>query len=161
MTQATSGQYLTTLLQYYEEEIAGISYFRSLKNSLSETHKLSLLAEVEEHAAKVLQPLIEKYELKPRSHAVLFALGREEARNHNQFNWDQFIDHIVLEYPVFIDEFEKLYEIAPMEDRPFIDTLTQHEIAAIEFAKREQIRRADSTLPLTDYISKVSEHIIH
>ena len=161
LNENPSSEYLDTLLQYYEEEVMGIAYFKSMIDFLDQSEKLELLAEVEVHAAKVLQPLIEKYALQPRDNAVLNAEGSEEARLHRDFNWNQFIDHIMTEYPGYIDDFEKLYAIAPMEDRPFIDTLTQHEIAAIEFAKRELTQRADSATPLTEYISKVSEYIIH
>ena len=159
--QNRTEEYLTTLLQYYEEEVSGIAYFRALIDYLGESDKLGLLAEVEVHAAKVMLPLIEKYALEPRANEILKAEGKADARSHQNFDWDELIDHIITEYPGYIDDFEKLYEIAPMEDRPFIDTLTQHEIAAIEFAKRELTNRADSTTPLTEYISKVSNHIIH
>ncbi|MEM7670900.1 MAG: FAD-dependent oxidoreductase, partial [Pseudomonadota bacterium] len=80
--QSGGNTYLETLLLYYEEEIMGDAYFRALAERFETAHqrsKMTLLADVEAHAAQAVLPLVEKYGLTPRPMGQLEALGRKDA----------------------------------------------------------------------------------
>ncbi len=147
--------YLPTLLRYYEEEIAGETYFRELGSyfqSPSVRDKFVLLSKVERHAASMVEPLLTKYQLVPRSSSELQTLGRASVGRHQDYRWDEFIAYIVKRYPLYMDDFHGLENMAPNVDRPFLEALSAHEVAAIEFANRELVGDPQSCVPLTDYL---------
>lgn len=53
-----SEEYQCTLLLYYEEELIGEAYLHRLRDYFLENEKLSLLADVERHAANAVLPLV-------------------------------------------------------------------------------------------------------
>ena len=146
--------YLETLLQYYEEEISGEAYFYGLAEHFSERDKTLLLARAERIAAQAVLPLLEKYQLKPRDAHTLRNEGRAEVREHKDFTWQDFMSHIIECYPRYLDEFEALEAMAPVEDLPALQRLTEHEVIAIEFARRELAGAPDSTEPLLEYLGE-------
>ncbi|MEM7427662.1 MAG: hypothetical protein AAF441_16340 [Pseudomonadota bacterium] len=148
--------YLETLLLYFEEEIMGEAYFCGLAERFDgpgEQEKLILLAEVERHAAEAVRPLIEKHGLKPRPDDELKGLEAGGIERHGAWSWRELIAYMVERYPLYMDDFEGLENIAPEEDLPLLQFLTAHETAAIEFANREHAGRTDSTAPLRDYLA--------
>ena len=147
-----SEQYLDTLLQYYEEEVSGEAYFRGLEQHFDETEKLSLLADVEAHAARSVEPLIARYQLTPRPAETLCRKGREHVARHAALDWGEFVKYMADQYPAYLDEFAALERMAPEADRDQLKTLTAHEVATIEFAKLELAGDADSCAPLTRYL---------
>ena len=56
-------------------------------------------------------------------------------------------------YPGYVKEFATLERMAPEEDLYVLKKLTNHEVAAIEFAKRELAGDPDSLAPLCDYLN--------
>ena len=156
--QATPGQmqthpeYLDTLLRYYEEEINGESYFYGLAEHFSERDKTILLARAERVAAQAVEPLLEKYDLKPRSESDLLDEGREYVADHSDYAWRDFMTYIVERYPGYLDDFKALERMAPPEDLPALERLTEHEVVVIEFAKLELAGKVDSTAPLLRYL---------
>ena len=60
---------------------------------------------------------------------------------------------MVERYPGYLDEFKDLEAMAPAEDLPALQKLTEHEVIVIEFAQRELQGCADSTLPLLKYLA--------
>lgn len=150
-----SARYHETLLLYYEEEVMGAAYFLGLADHIAGDGvrgKLELLAAVERRAAEAARPLLDKYGLEPRGEAVLAALGRSHVARHRGLSWPEFVAHMAKRYPAYIDEFEALERMAPAADRPALEALTRHEVAAIDFANRELAGEPDSTAPLKDYI---------
>jgi hypothetical protein len=63
-------------------------------------------------------------------------------------------DNTVARYPGYVDDFEGLERLAPDEDLPALKLLTQHEVAAIEFAGREVAGEADSAASLHRYLEQ-------
>ena len=148
-----SGDYLDTLLRYYEEEISGEAYFYNLAKAFGESEKVMLLARMERKAAQTIEPLLEKYNLGPVNEAQLKDIGEREVSSHQGFSWKQFMTHIVERYPLYLDEFYALEAMAPAADLPFLQALTEHEIAVIEFAEHELAGKPDSVQPLKLYLA--------
>ncbi len=144
--------YLDTLLRYYEEEINGEAYFYGLAEHFSERDKTALLARAERVAARAVEPLLEKYGLRPRPESELFDEGREHIARHRDYAWHDFMAYIVERYPGYLDDFKALEKMAPPEDLPALARLTEHEVVVIKFAQKELAREPDSTAPLLRYL---------
>ena len=149
----TADKYLKTLLSYYEEEIEGEAYFYGLVDHFEEREKLTVLARVERHAASSVVPLLEKYDLVPRDESELKTRGESYVGRHASFDWFEFMTYIVKRYPDYLEDFTALKRMAPEEDLYALNILTDHEVAAIEFAKRELVGDPDSLAPLYDYLN--------
>ena len=146
--------YLKTLLSYYEEEIEGEAYFYGLVDHFEEQDKLTVLARVERRAAESVVPLLEKYKLVPGDESKLKARGESYVGRHASFDWFEFMTYMVNRYPGYLEDFTALERMAPEEDLCALNDLTDHEVAAIEFAKRELACDPDSLAPLYDYLNK-------
>jgi len=151
MMRATD-KYLKTLLSYYEEEIEGEAYFYGLVDHFEEQEKLTVLARVERHAATSVVPLLEKYDLVPRDESELKTRGESYVGRHASFDWFEFMTYIVKRYPDYLEDFTALKRMAPEGDLYALNILMDHEVAAIEFAKRELAGDPDSLAPLYDYL---------
>ena len=151
-----SQDYLDTLLRYYEEEISGEAYFNGLVQAFGESEKVILLARMERRAAQTIEPLLEKYDLGPVNEAQLTDIGASEVSIHQGLSWVQFMTYIVQRYPLYLDEFYALEAMAPADDLPFLQALTAHEIAVIEFAEHELAGKLDSVEPLEVYLAQSS-----
>ena len=150
-------KYLNTLLLYYEEEIMGEGYFLSLSKHFTEKHqkeKMVMMAEVERYAAKSVMPLLQKYKLQPRPAKILHTIGEEGVKKIVNLSWIEFIQQINDNYPNYLIEFAALEALAPSEDLPLLKILTNHEIAAIEFAELELAGVNPSIKPLLEYMKK-------
>ena len=146
-------KYLRTLLSYYEEEIEGEAYFYGLVDHFEEQDKLTVLARVERRAAESVVPLLEKYKLVPREASELKTRGAGHVQRHAYFDWLEFMTYMLNRYPGYLKEFTTLERMAPEEDLYALKKLTNHEVAAIEFAKRELAGDPDSLAPLCDYLN--------
>ena len=147
-----SARYLDTLLKYYEEEISGEAYFYALADYFDERDKMILLAKIERVAAQAIEPLLEKYELVPRGESELKNRGRSYLKLHQSYSWSEFMTYVVERYPGYLDDFRTLERIAPTEDLPALNILTDHEIAVIDFAEKELLGDSDSLTPLNRYL---------
>jgi len=144
--------YLQTLLLYYEEEISGEAYFYGLAEHFSEREKTILLARIERHAAAAVEPLLEKYGLKPRDDTTLECEGRSHVDRHQSFSWLQFMTYVVERYPLYTEDFLALERMAPAADQSALKKLTAHEVAVVDFAKLELAGDADSVDLLLQYL---------
>ncbi len=151
-THEVSADYLETLLSYYEDEISGEAYFYALADHFEERDKIVLLAKIERDAARAVEPLLRKYGLVAQDEAILKNQGRSYLKLHQSYSWTEFMAYIVERYPEYLDEFEALEAMAPAEDLPALKLLTEHEVAVIDFAKRELAADADSLAPLLRYL---------
>ena len=147
-------QYINTLVQYYEEEVSGEAYFLELAKHFDQKLQLQLLAKVEKHAAEIMTPLLEKYSAKPRAKNILAQEGKADVAKYVGMKWSEFIRHMVDFYPSYLDDFTALENMAPNEDVSILKRLTEHEIATIDFAKRESFGSPDSCEPLRRYLSQ-------
>lgn len=146
-------KYLDTLLLYYEEEIMGEAYFRALALRFPEpehAYKMELMAQVERHAANSVLPLLQKYNLTPRTDAVLFAIGLEGI-DAVTLDWDALIAEMQISFPDYMREFRALEAMGPEPDKPRLKFLTDHEVAAIEFLNLEAQNR-ESVAPMLAYL---------
>jgi len=147
-----TSEYLETLLRYYEEEISGEAYFYGLAGHFSEPDKTILLARAERVAAQAVAPLLEKYDLVPRDESILRDEGLGYVDRHQDYAWHEFMTYIVKRYPGYLDDFRALEGMAPQEDLPGLQVLTEHEVVVIEFAEKELVGDPDSTSPLLHYL---------
>jgi len=151
---AVQPKYLETLLQYYEEEIAGEAWYRGLAERLFDPGQktaMLLLAAVERHTAALIRPLIAKYGLTPRSDQELEALGRDDAEAGPQ-DWDGMIADMRRTFPAYLPMFRALEAAAPSEDRRRLALLTAHEEAAIAFLEATATDAKDPTEPLLAFL---------
>ena len=151
-TLDTKEKYEETLLLYYEEEIMGEAYFYGLVEHFSEQEKLGALAMIERRAADSISPLLEKYNLVPRDESVLREKGIDWVKRHESFDWSELMTYILNRYPGYLEDFKALENLAPEDDRDALRMLTNHEVAAIEFAEKELAGNPDSMSPLRDYL---------
>jgi len=146
--------YLDTVLLYYEEEIEGETFFAALADHLTTPEhkaKMATLAEIESYTAQAMQPLLEKYALKPRATDMLHANGRRQAEDLPR-DWPGLINHMRETFPAYITAFERLEAMAPPEDLPALRVATAHEIAAVSFLEREAEGDPDSIAPLREFL---------
>ena len=156
------GLYHKTLLDYYEEEIMGEAYFRGLARlfeSAGAGEKLLLLAQVERRTADIMEPLLRKYDLKPREETVLLDLGTAQAEKEKR-SWPEFVEYMIKRFPAYIDDFERLERLAPKVDLPALKVVTEHEVVAIEFAEKEFSGDEDSTAPLRRYLEYLETELV-
>ena len=151
-TQASEA-YLDTLLRYFEDEVSGEAYFYGLAEYFVERKKTILLARVERRAAEAVRPLLHKYGLEPREESVIHDQGKGYVKKHQSYSWHEFMTYIIKRYPGYLDDFKGLENMAPAEDLPALNILTDHEVAVIEFAKMELAGNPDSLLPLNRYLA--------
>ena len=148
-----TAKYLKTLLSYYEEEVMGEGYFYALAEHFEESEKLILLAKIERRAAESIRPLLEKYSLTPSDESLLKLQGEGYVERHRTYTWSEFMKHIIDRYPDYLEEFAALERMAPEEDLYALKILTDHEVAVIDFAKKEIANDPNSSAPLHHYLS--------
>jgi dimethylamine/trimethylamine dehydrogenase len=148
--------YLKTLLVYFEEEIMGEAYFHGLAEHFEkpeEREKLILMGKVERYAAESVRSLINKYNLTPRPDDELHAIGEKWIERHVDHEWLVLMSDISVRYHDYMVQFHALEGMAPKEDLPALNILTDHEVAAIEFADLEVAGAPDSVIPLLQYLA--------
>ncbi len=147
--------YLETLLLYYEEEVEGEAYFNELAarfDAPDAKEKLTLLADVERHAADGVAPLLAQYDLTPRSTDELSEMGRKDAQR-TRIDWQDLLAGMNKAYPGYLTSFHKLEAMAPEADRPCLSFLTEHEVAALKFLELEAQDPGGSAAPLRAYLA--------
>ncbi|MDH3376121.1 MAG: hypothetical protein OEQ39_04025 [Gammaproteobacteria bacterium] len=147
-----TAKYLKTLLSYYEEEVMGEGYFYALAEHFEESAKLILLAKIERRAADSIRPLLEKYGLNPSDESLLKLQGKAYVERHRTYTWSEFMKYIIDRYPDYLEEFAALERMAPDEDLYALTILTDHEVAVIDFAKKEIANDPNSSAPLHHYL---------
>jgi len=147
--------YLKTLLDYYEEEIGGIAYFETLADICTDPdhkEKMRLLAQVEQHTADIVAPLLARHALTPGDRQTLLAKGQADARNGPQ-DWDAMIAGMRKIFPGYIADFERLERMAPVQDLPILKRMTEHEVIAIAFLELETKGAPDAVAPLIRFLA--------
>jgi dimethylamine/trimethylamine dehydrogenase len=149
-------EYQATLQLFYEEEVIGEAFFAGLANRFPElrAHRaMRLLSAMERCVVDFVRPLLDKYDLRPRGDAELHGMGSLEAEHRATSTWHDYVTSIATSFPVFLEEFAALRRVAPAADLPLLKIFDDHEIAAIEFAKREIAGDPDSLDSLTDFLA--------
>ena len=146
--------YLEILLRYYEEEIEGEAFFAAISDSCADPvhkDKMRMLKEVERCTAKVMRPLLAKYDLVPSDTGDLQAKGRDQARGMPE-DWSALIAEMHGVTPGYVADFERLEAMAPPEDLPVLRATTAHEVAILAFLEREAAGDPESIAPLRKFI---------
>lgn len=148
--------YAAALLTAYEEEIAGEGYFAGLADQFSGRPRQTLLriARMERVTAGILRPLVESHRLRAAGQAELLARGRAEADAQRGIAWDRLTLGMASDYPRYIAEFDQLSRLAPPADRTRVAVAVEHELALIDFARREAAGDAGSLEPVERFLSR-------
>lgn len=147
--------YLERLLQAFEGEITGETYFADLAPHFDEpgSHaKLAMLSRLERRTAETLRPLIERHGLPVRDEAALRPLAAAWVADHGAESWAGYMARMIEDFSPYVDEFRALETKAPAEDGPALARLTRHEECIIEFATAELAGEPDSTAPIREFL---------
>jgi dimethylamine/trimethylamine dehydrogenase len=147
--------YQAALVVSYEEEISGEAFFARLAEFYSgrQCRALLLLAEIERYTASAIRPLMDRHRLVAAEPAELRAIGREEAETHIGDTWQTLVAGMASKFPDFVEEFEQIERLAPAGDKARIGILKEHELAAIEFARKEAKGAPNSLVPLEAFLA--------
>jgi len=147
--------YLDRLLQAFEGEIKGETYFADLAPYFDEPGadgKLALLSQLERRTAETLRPLIERHGLPVRDEATLRPQTAPMVVDHGAESWIGYMARMIKDFSPYVDEFQALEMKGPTKDRPALARLARHEVCIIEFAKAELAGDPDSTAPIREYL---------
>jgi len=148
-------QYKRILISSYEAEVANEAWFLAMAGSLGGVRPaacLALLAQVERHAAALLEPLMQHLGLETAATADLHRRGREEAAASGIGDWQALLRHLRDDYPKYIDEYRQRAHQAPVDHQPVWNALALHEVVTVEFARRELAGDPDALAPLHGYL---------
>jgi hypothetical protein len=143
----------------FEEEASGQAYFAALATHRSgrEREALELFVRLEELATRALQPMVTAHECAVFTPHGMHRQGEREAASLASFTWPQLLERMVREYPAYVAEFEELVGMAPDADRSTLQLLVDHQMAMIEFARRELAGEPDATAPLISMIERLEQ----
>jgi hypothetical protein len=147
--------YLDRLLQAFEGEIKGETYFADLAPHFDEpgtAGKLALLSRLERCTAETLRPLIERHGLPVRDEATLRPQAAPMVADHGAESWTGYMARMVKDFSPYVNEFCALETKGPAEDRAALARLTRHEECIIEFAQAELAGEPDATAPIREYL---------
>ncbi len=153
----TQDQFERYLVGAYEGEVGGHAYFTRLAACYADPdqiQKLKCLARLEKRTAQWLRPVLARYGLTPRPDAETCDRSIERADADAEKTWQQLIVHFRDDYPPYILTFEAMEAAGTDEDQPALRALTQHEVAIVEFAKRELAAVQPSELPLETLLAE-------
>lgn len=153
----TQDQFERYLVSAYEGEIGGHAYFNRLAACYADpnqSQKLECLARLEQRTAEWLRPVLARYGLTPCPDAETCDRSIERADVDAGETWQQLIVHFRDDYPPYILKFEAMEAAGADEDQSALRALTQHEVAIVEFAKRELAAVQPSELPVQTLLAE-------
>ena len=151
-----SSEYQATLLLFYEEEVMGEAFFAGLARKFPAPRAdraMRLFSTMERCVADHVRPLLDKYGLCPRSDEELHRIGSLEAAQRVTSTWQDYMTSVATTFPAFLEEFAALRRVAPEADLLLLKIFDDHEVATIDFAKREIAGDPDSFVSLNDFIA--------
>ncbi|RWB25204.1 MAG: hypothetical protein E5W09_30900 [Mesorhizobium sp.] len=157
MRSSVAPTYENRVLSAYEGEILGEEFFSVLaQNADSDQSRVKLrnLAAIERLVAEALLPVIARYSLQPNSKVLLAEKGRDETVEYAELSWIEFAVKLKKLLGPFVREFENLLVEAPVEDRPYIQLLLDHEIALFAFAQAEGEESSDGQIHLDNFLQR-------
>jgi hypothetical protein len=133
-----NAQYTLRVLEAYEDEVAGATYFDGLASAYPQQSAFfEKCAALERVTASQLSALIRKYQLTPRAQTTLEERGALDARREAGSDWRELMQQSIKSYARYVAEFKALEAIGPTEDQPVLAALTAHEVQLIEWMRAE------------------------
>ncbi len=130
--------YTTLVLEAYEDEVAGATYFDGLALKYpQQSNFFHQCAALERATANRLVELLRKYQLTPSAQTTLEARGALQARMEAASDCRTLMRQAVDTYARYVTQFKALEAIGPAEDQPILAALTAHEVQLIEWMRRE------------------------
>ena len=142
----------------FGEEIAGETYFDTLSKAEPNPRHAAIiakLARIEAATVCAQRPLAVALGLTPADEVAVRRKGRVSAHNRKGRPFADFMAHIVCDYPAYVEEFAKLYELSPPEAKELAQLLADHEVAMIEMARIFLAGEGDPHAPLDAYLAQV------
>lgn len=160
MTQSPRSfdSYTQALLLSIEEEHMGETYFATLAKFHTGSAKQAFLIMSQIEAAVILamQPLLDRLGLAVADQKTVRALGVAEAERLRGQSWQEFLIHMNRDYPAFLEEFDQILALSPASDLKYIQVLSSHERAFIDFGRAEQRGDTNSHRHLNDFLAEVT-----
>lgn len=150
--------YLIDLERSYAGEVSGETYFMTLAtwHDAPGREVLERFAEVERVTAAALRPLMLRHGLAVADVDELRERGVANAVAERSIVWDDLIAEMCEFYPRYVREFEQMLAIAPVDDRPAVQLLLDHEVALVAAAVGIRAGLADALAPVEQFITTAS-----
>jgi hypothetical protein len=133
-----NAQYTLRVLQAFEDEVAGATYFDRLASAYPEQSAFfEKCAALERVTASKLGALIRKYQLTPRTQTTLEERGALDARKEAGSDFRELMHQSIKSYAGYVADFKALEAIGPTEDQPVLTALTAHEVQLIEWMRAQ------------------------
>jgi hypothetical protein len=131
-------QYTLRVLEAYEDEVAGATYFDGLASAYpGRCVFFEKCAALERATANQLSALIRKYQLTPRAQTTLEERGAHDARTEAGSDWRELLQRSIKAYARYVAEFKALEAVGPKEDQHVLAALTAHEVQLIDWMRAE------------------------
>jgi hypothetical protein len=150
-------EYHQQLIAAYEDEHGGIHWFEAFKEFYthkSQQEKLDVLVKLEAQTAQVLLKLIRHHNLSTQNEQLLEQAAIRDVKRLSRNSWVELMTLFAHEFPTYLAEFAQCLALAPLEDKPALQQVLDHEIALIEFVTRELHNRTDSLDPVNAHLIK-------
>jgi hypothetical protein len=151
--------YEEAIRQHYIEEYIGKIYFNYLYQIFSDKYILYLLIQVEKLMCELLYPIIIKKNITNINYYELYLLAIEESKLHSGLTWHEYSNYITNNFSVYVEEFEDLYKLAPIEDKPIIKILIEHEQIIINYFSN--LYTTNDYTEIEIFLHKYSKKSIH
>jgi hypothetical protein len=132
--------YVAALRSAYVGELVGERLYRELavrRTSDDERAKLDAIASVERLTYERLRPIATRLGIQPVETEWRPIVERRTAQLA-PLCWSDFIDKALLDWPPYIARFAAIAPLAPPCDQAALTQLVDHEVALVEFARRER-----------------------
>jgi len=125
--------YKEALQTHYTEEYIGEIYFNYLYQQFPDKYVLYLLSQIEKLMCKLLYPIIKKNNIIINNYYELHMIAINEGKIDSILNWTNYANYIKENFNIYVEEFEDIYELAPLEDKPIMKKLIEHEKIIINY----------------------------
>jgi hypothetical protein len=133
MQKRIFNNYVEALREHYCEEYMGKIYYNYLYQIFSDKYVLYLLSQVEKLMYKLLYPIIQKNNIININYYELYKLAIIEGKLHSILTWENYSEYVKNNFYIYVEEFKDLYNMAPLEDKPIIKKLIDHEKIIINY----------------------------
>lgn len=111
----------------FAEEISGETCFAALSEAEPDPRHAAIFAKlsrIEAETVKLMRPMATALGLTPADEAAVRQSGRDAVRHRKPRPFAEFLEHILRDYPAYVDEFAQLAELSPPEAKDMAQILT-------------------------------------
>ncbi|AMO22734.1 hypothetical protein [Ramlibacter tataouinensis] len=143
-----TAEYRQYLIQRFDEEVEGESFFRGLSvraEGADRKHKWAVLAQLEAETREHLRTALKELGVEPADQAHRVERGQKLAERFSAMPWLEFLLMFRTTLENFMSQFSAAEKLAPEEgkERALLRHITRHEQALLAFVVREIDGRGD------------------